>query len=196
MAYLVARLFGSYYLSKQRHDSKVLHYYRRPTWRSLLLFLTFVVLSHVIAKKAPHPYLSAACYILAAYFSYLVTEKYEEVIFDKEKRKVSMMSSRFFEKHLLGYRRINVVELEEVMGVKVEKQKIMGSRGFMVSLVLDGITISLTAQCTFGERSEHDSIVKEIRQFLDLPTAAEQDKATTRVLTQTGGRNIKKRRNN
>ena len=56
------------------------------------------------------------------------------------------------------------------MGVKVEKQKIMGSRGFMVSvyntmsvklvkktlsqvsLVLDGITISLTAQCTFGER--------------------------------------------
>ena len=44
--------------------------------------------------------------------------------------------------------------------------------------------------------SEHDSIVKEIRQFLDLPTAAEQDKATTRVLTQTGGRNIKKRRNN
>ena len=56
------------------------------------------------------------------------------------------------------------------MGVKVEKQMIMGSRGFMVSvcntmsiklvkktlsqvsLVLDSITISLTAQCTFGDR--------------------------------------------
>ena len=32
---------------------------------------------------------------------------FQEVIFDKEKRKVSMMSSRFFEKHLLGYRRIS-----------------------------------------------------------------------------------------
>lgn len=40
MAYLVARLFGSYYLSKQRHDSKILHYYRTPTWRSLVLFLS------------------------------------------------------------------------------------------------------------------------------------------------------------
>lgn len=39
MAYLVARLFGSYYVAKGRHDSKVLHYYRTPTWRSLVLFV-------------------------------------------------------------------------------------------------------------------------------------------------------------
>ena len=31
----------------------------------------------------------------------------QEVIFDKERKKVSMMSSRFFEKHLMGYRRVS-----------------------------------------------------------------------------------------
>jgi hypothetical protein len=107
MAYLVARLFGSHYLSKQRHDSKVLHYYRTPSWRSLVLFLVFVVLSHVIAIKAPVPVLSAACYILAAYFSYIMTEKYEEVIFDKEKGTVSLKNSRFIEKHVWGYRKVS-----------------------------------------------------------------------------------------
>ena len=39
MAYLIARLFGSYYLSKTRHDAQVLHYQRVPTWRSLVLFI-------------------------------------------------------------------------------------------------------------------------------------------------------------
>ena len=31
----------------------------------------------------------------------------QEVIFDKERGRVSMMNSRFFEKHVLGYRRIS-----------------------------------------------------------------------------------------
>lgn len=31
----------------------------------------------------------------------------QEVIFDKEKGTVSLMNSRFIEKHLLGYRRVS-----------------------------------------------------------------------------------------
>ena len=42
--------------------------------------------------------------------------------------------------------------------------------------------------------SEHDAIAKEIRVFLDLPSARDQDEASTTVLKQNG--NVKKRRNN
>lgn len=38
MGNLSARLFGTHYLVKVRHDASVLHYKRAPTWRSLALF--------------------------------------------------------------------------------------------------------------------------------------------------------------
>lgn len=44
--------------------------------------------------------------------------------------------------------------------------------------------------------SEHDGVVKEIRLFLGLPSAREQDEASTSVLTQNGNSKVKKRRNN
>ena len=93
---------------------------------SFLSTVTIYLFCCYIVIHAAHPYLTAACYVLAAYFSYIITEKYEvqfarlyiipnesgfgciqEVIFDKERGRVSMMNSRFFEKHVLGYRRIS-----------------------------------------------------------------------------------------
>ena len=38
MGSLLTRIGSSYYLKKIQHDSKLLHYKRSPTWRSLVLF--------------------------------------------------------------------------------------------------------------------------------------------------------------
>ena len=52
-------------------------------------------------------------YIVASVYSesiaYLLYDVYtcQEVIFDKDKGTVSLMNSRFFEKHILGYRRLS-----------------------------------------------------------------------------------------
>ncbi|XP_064406441.1 cytochrome b-245 chaperone 1 homolog [Halichondria panicea] len=172
MGSLLARLFGSsYFLHTVQRDTTVLHYRRNPTWRSLLLFLVFFALTHYISTQAEIPYLGYVCYALGVYFSYIATEKYEEVIFDKNKGTVSLMNSRFLGKHLLGYRRQIVSELSEIMTVMIDEQKVSpGGTGYTVVLVfLSGLTLSLTAQCTFGNKTEHQRVQAEVCKFLGIP---------------------------
>ncbi|KAL5473316.1 hypothetical protein EMCRGX_G027786 [Ephydatia muelleri] len=192
MSVLVSRLAAAHYLKLVRKEGDILHYKRSPTWRSLVIFIVLLALTHVISTQAEFWYLGALCYALGVYFCYIGTEKYEECIFDKSKKTVTLMSARFLEKHILGYRRKIVTELEEIVGVSVESHKIAyaGTGHQVVLLFLSGLTLSLTAQCTYGDKSEHETVMATIKQFLgfNIPSKDEDEEPRTKRRQQEKGK--------
>lgn len=188
MSILLSRLAATHYLKLVRKDDNVLHYKRSPTWRSLVIFIALLALTHVISTQAEFWYLGALCYALGVYFCYIGTEKYEECIFDKSKKTVTLMSARFLEKHILGYKRKIVTELEEIVAVSVESHKIAyaGTGHQVVLLFLSGLTLSLTAQCTYGDKSEHEAVVAAIKQFLGFTTSSKDEEPRTKRQQEKG----------
>lgn len=188
MSILLSRFAATYYLKLVKKDDTILHYKRSPTWRSLVVFISLLALTHVISTQAEFWYMGLLCYALGVYFCYIGTEKYEECILDKSKKTVTLMSSRFLEKHILGYRRKIVTELEEIVGVSVESHKIpyAGTGHQVVLLFLSGLTLSLTAQCTYGDKSEHEAVVATIKEFLGFPSSTRDEERQTKNAQDKG----------
>jgi hypothetical protein len=163
-------MFGNYYMFVVKENDEVLHLKRNPTWRSVVLFMFLWAIVHFLSVQAQYQYLGYICYALGLWFCYLATEKYEECIFDKKKSTVTMMNARFLQKFTIGYNKKIVSELSEIIAVTVQsvKPSFLGVAHQVTLLYINGLTLSITAAATYGNKKLHRTVANKINTFLNL----------------------------